>query len=168
MKNARIFKFTGNGAVTLGEYRLSDTSVKDYTLRVEAVGNRLTYFLNGKKIISCTDSQFSSGKMGLLICNSTSVFQDTVFTQVDSGTPRLTGLRLEETAYAPAFDSNTFSYTAQVGYETTSIKLTPEEMCIRDSLCGRALGVHRNISLNFNSGQEVDHTAHQHSDQSDM
>ena len=126
MKNARIFKFTGNGAVTLGEYRLSDTSVKDYTLRVEAVGNRLTYFLNGKKIISCTDSQFSSGKMGLLICNSTSVFQDTVFTQVDSGTPRLTGLRLEETAYAPAFDSNTFSYTAQVGYETTSIKLTPE------------------------------------------
>ena len=124
-KNARIFKFTDHGAVTLGTYRLPDANKTDYSLRVEVVGARMNYFVDGVLAVSCEDDQFGTGRLGLLICNSTVTFQDAFYTEVESGISRLTGLALDGASLSPAFDQGVYSYTATVPYATGKLTVTP-------------------------------------------
>ena len=122
-KNARIFKFTDNGAVTIGTYMLPDPTVTDYTLRVEVIGAKMQYFVNGILAVSCEDDQFKEGRLGLLICNSTTTFQDAMYTPIDDRTPRLSTLSLEGTELTPAFDPDVTYYTATLPSSAEQVTL---------------------------------------------
>lgn len=123
--NARIFKFTGGGAVTLGTYSLPDRSVRDYHLRVEAFGDQLRYYLNGALAVSCTDSQFSDGRLGLLIYSSTSVFGNLNYSEITGNTPRITGLKLSDGKLSPDFDPDILTYSVALSETVKKITLDP-------------------------------------------
>ncbi|MBC8571197.1 cadherin-like beta sandwich domain-containing protein [Zongyangia hominis] len=126
-KNARIFKFVGGNAIDLINYSLPDPSLREYTLRVESIGGKMSYYVNGALAGTCVDTSYPSGKLGLLICNSTSVFQDVLYTPVDANTVKLSGLSVTgvKEMIPATFDANTYAYTASVPYATEKITVTP-------------------------------------------
>ncbi len=124
--NARIFKFTDSGAVTLGEYKITDKSVKDYSMRVEVNGSDIRYFLNGRLIISCSDYEFTSGRLGLLVCNSTSVFNNVLYTDLSDDLPVVDSLAVSGAQISPEYSTSSKLYSAAVNNLTDSITLTLE------------------------------------------
>ena len=122
---ARIFKFTGSGATTLGTYRLPDATKDNYSLRVEANGANMRYFVDGVLAVVCSDTvPGGTTYYGLLNYSANVLYQNLSYTQLTftGGTPsaRLTGL-----TGVSGFSSSTYVYDVEVPFETDSINLTP-------------------------------------------
>jgi fructan beta-fructosidase len=127
-RKARILKFHRNPVtgqakdVTLGNVFTFDVRPDHtYKLRVEAVGNRLKFYIGDKLAVETTDSESLSGRFGLNVCDVTGVFQDVSYTQ----NIKLSGLALSSGVLSPAFSPNLKSYTASVSYQTDKIRIRP-------------------------------------------
>lgn len=123
--NARIFKFTGNGASTLTNYQLPNRDETEYILKIQVYNKKIQYFLNGLPAGSCEIPAYSGGYLGLLICNSVSVFNDVVYTSTEE-MPRLSKLAATETDLEDTFDPTDTSYSYRLPYSTGKITLTPQ------------------------------------------
>jgi fructan beta-fructosidase len=73
---AKIWK-NDNGVISnVKTARMMFESDRTYHLRVEAVGDLLTVWLDGKEIISVRDSSHTVGALGLNVYNGTAVFNN--------------------------------------------------------------------------------------------
>lgn len=130
-KNARIFRFNTDGSVTtvasttLTNAVIGQTSFK---IRIEAIGTTLRYFIDGNLVITCQDSAFMSGRLGILAYkNNNVVYQNLNHVSLNSeNTPHLAGLEINGVSVSPKFNSANVSYTAVIPYsqQTTKVKLT--------------------------------------------
>ncbi len=91
---ARILRFTRNpdtgntSDITLGEpYYFVRKEIPTYTLRVEANGDILRFYLDGQLAVEVTDSASSFGYLGLNLCNVAGVFQDVQVISYDPEPP---------------------------------------------------------------------------------
>ena len=128
--NTRIFRFNaGGGATTLGTYYLPDHDKREYTIRVEAVGTLIRYFLDGALIIECEDDAYTSGKMGFLNYSSTVLYSDTKYFNLTDSTKGggIATLDTSGVALTPEFSDTCIKYAASVPYTTEKIRLNPTE-----------------------------------------
>lgn len=123
--NARIFKFVGGSAVTLIDYTLPDPECREFDLRIEAIGGQLSYYINGALAGTYYDDTYLDGQLGLMICSSTTVYQDVFYTALDGSSSRINGLTVDGAKLNPAFDIDTYSYNDIVPYTTDKVTLTP-------------------------------------------
>ena len=85
--NARIFAFTSGGAVTKGEFRLTSEmkGKNSFRLRVEALGEYITYFIDGTPVITLHDASKKPGKaLGLLTFNTSVTYSELRYAILDS------------------------------------------------------------------------------------
>lgn len=127
--DARIFRFNkGGGATTLGQLKLPDSLIyaNEYHLRVEAVGDTMKYFINGLLAVSCQDTTYKTGKLGLLTFDATIIYQNVNHTILeDNDIPKLEGLELVGGDLLPQFDADVLTYESIVPFSTESIRVIP-------------------------------------------
>lgn len=120
---ARIFSF-GTGGHDLGEYTLPDKSKREFSMRIEAIGNSLKYYLDGQLIVNVNDNAYTSGKAGLLVFSGDVTFQNVIFTPVEEDwIPQLTDLTLVGAEDALTFDPATSDYTVRIPFSQTSVQV---------------------------------------------
>ncbi|MCI8360224.1 MAG: hypothetical protein HFE86_02675 [Clostridiales bacterium] len=128
-KNARIFRFGYSGG-DLGQRSLPD-SMQDqdsYTLRVEAVGETVNYFVDDLLIVSeRVANRPAGGRLGLLTFDSKVTYQNVTHQTLDGvDLPALTGLELTGIALKSAFDRGCYTYRASLPYDQSQVSLTPK------------------------------------------
>lgn len=126
--DARIFKFDGGNVSDVGVYPISDKSITEYHMRIEFIDGQMRYFLNDMLVVSATDTNntYTEGYLGLMIANSTTVYDNVNYIAVDDSTPRLTGLEIDGVDFEPAFSADNLTYTAQADLGSANIALKPE------------------------------------------
>ena len=128
-KNARIFRF-GYGGGDLGQRSLpAGLQEKDrYTLRVEAVGDTVNYFVDNLLIVSETvANRPSGGRLGLLTYDTKVTYQNVVHQTLDGqDLPALTGLELDGIALKSDFDGGRYAYRAALPYDKNQVALSPK------------------------------------------
>ena len=78
-------KLVGGSSTTLASATVPFSLGTWYTLQLDVAGTSLRGFVNGLNVASATDSQFSSGRIGLATFNASASFDDVVVT--DTITP---------------------------------------------------------------------------------
>ena len=124
---ARIFKFTNPGDANVGlVYHLPDSTKDKYNIRVEVIGSKMRYFVDGVLAVVCEDTQFSSGRFGLLNYNANVLYENLTYTNVSfSGSASSHSARLTGLTGLTGFSTSTYTYELDVPFETDSINLTP-------------------------------------------
>ena len=121
--NARIFRFNAPGnATTKGEYRLNsaEKAKSTFHLRVEVNGDSMIYFLDGKPIVSITDSSPKSGnRLGLLTYNTSLKYTNVRWAELSDNLPELTSL----TGLSTPFSGQT-TLKETLPFGTKELKLT--------------------------------------------
>ncbi|MGM9680492.1 MAG: DUF2961 domain-containing protein [Eubacteriales bacterium] len=121
--DARLFKFPAVGTFEFGTYKV-DRSVKEYTLRVEAVQNSIRFYVNGDLAVSTTDESYRSGKLGLLIWSNDAVFQDVYYQTVsESDRPHLTDLSIQDHPDALWFDPSLLDFHGRLSNSVDRVEL---------------------------------------------
>lgn len=62
----RLEKFVNGTRTVLAEDKSAFQTNKTYSVKISAVGSKLTLLIDGKAVLSATDSAFASGKVGFL------------------------------------------------------------------------------------------------------
>lgn len=76
-----LFRFDSAGnATTIKRYVYSIDVDRDYDLKVRAVDNHLSVYLDGRQVIDALDSTYTSGQLGLNVYNSQSTIKDITMT----------------------------------------------------------------------------------------
>jgi len=70
-----FFKW-GNGGGVISNYSIPIHTNTNYRLKVKALGNSFTIYLNDAEVINTTDNTYSSGKLGLNVYNSATTIQN--------------------------------------------------------------------------------------------
>lgn len=121
---ARMFKFPATGVFEFGEISV-DRSQKEYTLRVDCIGESISYYIDGKPVAVVNDSSYSAGKLGLLIWSSDTLFTDIQYTPIaEANKPALTALSMNGIDGGIRFDESITDFHSRLPYETDAIRLT--------------------------------------------
>ncbi|MGM9637943.1 MAG: DUF2961 domain-containing protein [Eubacteriales bacterium] len=121
--DARLFKFPAVGTFEFGSYEV-DRSVKEYTLRVEAVQNSIRFYVNGNLAVSATDESYRTGKLGLLIWSNDAVFQDVYYQTVsENDRPHLTALSIQDRPDALWFDASLLAFHGRLPNSADRVEL---------------------------------------------
>jgi pectate lyase len=80
-------KLVSGSSTTLASKTFTVTAGRWYTLRIEAVGNSLSAYVDGALQLTATDSQFSSGNIGGATFYTSAEFDDFVVTALSGTTP---------------------------------------------------------------------------------
>lgn len=123
---ARMFKFPATGVFEFGEIAV-DKSQKEFTLLVDCIGESIAYYIDGKPVAIVTDSSYCTGKLGLLIWSSDTLFSDIRYTPItDDDKPTLTALSIDGIEGGIRFDQSVTDFHSRLSYETDAIRLTAQ------------------------------------------
>ncbi|MBQ8558617.1 MAG: GH32 C-terminal domain-containing protein [Tyzzerella sp.] len=119
----RLFRFPGGVDVGTAYTEIKDT----YHLRVEAIGNSLKCYVDGKLMVAGTDDTFTSGKLGLLTFNTTVTYQDVMYKEVTiDDIPTLNNLKVSGTdiIFAPKYDKSVPVYDVYMPSNTSKMNVS--------------------------------------------
>lgn len=129
---ARLFKFPATGVFEFGEIPV-DKSKKEYTLRVDCVGDSISYYIDGKLVTSVNDSSYTTGKPGLLIWSSDTLFTNVKWTPIpESAKPALTAFSMDGVPNGIWFDETITDFHSRLPYEIASVRLIPQATAATD------------------------------------
>ncbi len=138
--DARLFKFPATGVFEFGSKRI-DKSLREYTLRVDCVGNSIAFYVNGDLIVSATDASYPTGRLGLLIWSNDAVFQDVNYTPIGAAdVPALTDLTMVENDDGIRFAQGISEFHGKLPYAQDAVELVAKASADRITVSAKSSG----------------------------